>query len=226
MKEPKPARSPGRRAVLPASPRLRVIITSDAEIDDECTLLRFLLYANEWDIEGIITTSSQYHWQGHDWAGDDWMEPYLDAYAQVYPNLVKHDARYPTPEYLRARTALGNVKAEGEMEEVTAGSQLHRQSAAERDGRAAGVAAGVGRNEHDRPGAENDRGGASGNDGRGGQEDPAFLHLGAGLDLSGLHPAALGQIQHPDDHLGSVRGDFYDWKTDQPAEAEIFRARG
>ncbi len=102
----------------------RVIVTSDGEIDDQCSMIRFLLYANEWDIEGIITSSSQYHWQGHKWAGDDWIEPDLDAYAQVYPNLLKHDAGYPTPEYLRERTLLGNVKAEGEMEEVTAGSQL------------------------------------------------------------------------------------------------------
>jgi hypothetical protein len=104
--------------------RPRVIVTSDGEIDDECSMVRFLLYANQWDIEGIVTSSSQYHWQGHSWAGDDWIEPYLDAYAQVYPNLVKHDPAYPTPTFLRERTALGNVKAEGEMEEVTAGSQL------------------------------------------------------------------------------------------------------
>ena len=102
----------------------RVIVTSDGEIDDECSILRFLLYANQWDIEAIVTSSSQYHWQGHSWAGDDWIEPYLDAYEQVYPNLVKHDSAFPTPAYLRARTALGNVKAEGEMEEVTEGSQL------------------------------------------------------------------------------------------------------
>jgi len=86
-------------------------------------MVRFLLYANEWDIEGIVTSSSQYHWQGHNWAGDDWVEPYLDAYARVYPSLVKHDSEYPTPEHLRERTHLGNVKAEGEIEEVTAGSQ-------------------------------------------------------------------------------------------------------
>ena len=104
--------------------RPRVIVTSDGEIDDECSMVRFLLYANQWDIEAIVTSSSQYHWQGHSWAGDDWIEPYLDAYAQVYPNLVKHDPAYPTPAFLRERTALGNVKAEGEMEEVTAGSQL------------------------------------------------------------------------------------------------------
>jgi len=102
----------------------RVIVTSDGEIDDECSMVRCLLYANEWDIEGIVTSSSQYHWQGHKWAGDDWIVPYLDAYAQVYQNLVKHDPAYPTPEYLQERTALGNAKAEGDMDEVTAGSQL------------------------------------------------------------------------------------------------------
>ncbi len=106
-----------------ASERSRVIVTSDGEIDDECSLVRFLLYANEWDIEGIITSSSQYHWQGHKWAGDDWAQPYLKAYAEVHPNLVKHDPRFPDAKFLQARTLLGNTKAEGEMEEVTAGSQ-------------------------------------------------------------------------------------------------------
>ncbi|WP_373331537.1 DUF1593 domain-containing protein [Salmonirosea aquatica] len=105
------------------SEKTRVIVTSDGEIDDECSLVRFLLYANEWDIEGIITSSSQYHWHGHHWAGDDWIDPSLDAYAKVYPNLVKHDKGYPTPEYLRAHTFLGNVETEGEMDSITAGSQ-------------------------------------------------------------------------------------------------------
>ena len=104
--------------------KTRVIITSDGEIDDECSLVRCLLYANEWDIEAIVTSSSQYHWHGHNWAGDDWIDPYLLAYAEVYPNLIKHDPAYPTPEYLKTRTALGNVELEGEMEKVTDGSQL------------------------------------------------------------------------------------------------------
>ncbi len=107
-----------------ASQKPRVIVTSDGEIDDECSMVRFLLYANEWDVEGIVTSSSQYHWQGHRWAGDDWIEPYLEAYEQVYPNLIQHDRAYPTPEYLRERTVLGNIKSKGEMDEITAGSQL------------------------------------------------------------------------------------------------------
>ncbi len=101
----------------------RVIVTSDGEIDDECSLVRFLLYTNEWDVEGIITSSSQYHARGHNWAGDDWAQPYLDAYAEVYRNLKRHDPRYPTPAYLQARTLLGNVEAEGEMDDATKGSQ-------------------------------------------------------------------------------------------------------
>ncbi len=56
------------------SSRLRVIVTTDGEIDDECSLVRFLLYANEWDVEAIVTSSSQYHWHGHNWAGDNWMD--------------------------------------------------------------------------------------------------------------------------------------------------------
>ena len=63
------------------SERTRVIVTTDGEIDDECSLVRFLLYANEWDIEGIITSSSQYHWHGHKWAGDDWMNPVMNRHA-------------------------------------------------------------------------------------------------------------------------------------------------
>jgi len=101
----------------------RVIVTSDGEIDDECSLVRFLLYSNEWDVEGIVTSSSQYHWQGHRWAGDDWADPYLEAYAEVYPNLLQHDKAYPTPGYLKSVTFLGNVAAEGEMDSITPGSQ-------------------------------------------------------------------------------------------------------
>ncbi len=107
-----------------ATGKPRVIVTSDGEIDDQCSMIRFMLYTNECDVEGIISSSSQYHAHGHNWAGDDWIDPDLAAYAKVYPNLVKHDPAYPTPEYLRQRVVLGNVKSEGDMAEPTAGSNL------------------------------------------------------------------------------------------------------
>ena len=101
----------------------RVIVTSDGEVDDECSMVRFLLYANEWDVEGIVTSSSQYHWRGHRWAGDDWLDPYLEAYSEVYQNLILHDSEYPSPEYLKSVSFLGNVDAKGEMDSITPGSQ-------------------------------------------------------------------------------------------------------
>ncbi|TVZ17073.1 DUF1593 domain-containing protein [Maribacter sp. MAR_2009_72] len=101
----------------------RIIVTSDGEIDDECSMVRFLLYANEWDIEGIITSSSQYHWHGHRWAGDDWIDPFLNAYEKIHPNLILHDKAYPSADYLKSINFLGNVEDEGEMESITPGSQ-------------------------------------------------------------------------------------------------------
>ena len=58
-----------------AEEKPRIIVTSDGEIDDQCSMIRFMLYTNECDVEGIVTSSSQYHWQGHRWAGDNWIDP-------------------------------------------------------------------------------------------------------------------------------------------------------
>lgn len=105
------------------SEKARVMVLTDAEIDDQCSMVRFLLSSNEFDVEGIITTSSQFHWEGYHWAGDDWLNPFLAAYRQVYPNLVKHDASYPTPDYLDSISLLGNTDMESEMDKVTPGSE-------------------------------------------------------------------------------------------------------
>ncbi|WNH10366.1 DUF1593 domain-containing protein [Thalassobellus suaedae] len=109
--------------VIDTNKKPRIIVTSDGEIDDECSMVRFLLYANEWDVEGIITSSSQYHWHGHNWAGDDWIDPYFEYYSKVYPNFIKHSKGYPTTDYLKSINFLGNVDAEGEMDSITPGSQ-------------------------------------------------------------------------------------------------------
>lgn len=106
-----------------AEERQRVIVTSDAEIDDECSLARFMLYLNDFDVEAIISSSSQYHAHDHNWAGDTWYVPYMHAYREVYPNLVKHDPNYPLPDAVEQMFYMGNVDTEDEMEKVTPGSQ-------------------------------------------------------------------------------------------------------
>ena len=91
---------------------LRLIIETDAggDPDDEQSLVRFLLYANEWDIEGIIAnrpvTRRPENKNPQD-TGLGIVRRLLDAYGQCRPNLVQHDARYPTKEFLWQRTVAG-----------------------------------------------------------------------------------------------------------------------
>lgn len=108
--------------------KTRIIATTDGEIDDRCSMIRFLLYANEWDIEGIIHSSSKFHWKGddtyerHDWHDVEWLDKQLDAYEQVYPNLKKHDSTFPTPDYLRSKVFVGNIAYVGDMRAPSPGS--------------------------------------------------------------------------------------------------------
>ena len=108
--------------------RLRVIATTDGEIDDRCSMVRFLLCTNEWDVQGIIHSSSKFHWKGDEshnkkgWEPEVWLDRQLDAYEQVYPSLIKHDPGFPPPDLLRSRVYVGNVGYEGDIEKPTPGS--------------------------------------------------------------------------------------------------------
>ncbi len=92
--------------------RLRLIIETDAggDPDDEQSLVRFLLYANEWDVDGIIANrpaARRPENKDPENTGLDIVRRLLDAYGRCWPNLVQHDARYPTREYLWKRTVAG-----------------------------------------------------------------------------------------------------------------------
>lgn len=106
----------------------RVIVTTDGEADDRCSMVRFLLTANEFEVEGIINTSSQFHWVGgkgwnafHD---PSWIRDYIALYAKVYDNLRKHDATYPSPETLLSKWRIGNIGAVGEDQLRTEGAEF------------------------------------------------------------------------------------------------------
>lgn len=115
--------------------KARAIFTNDAECDDMNSFLHLLFYANDIDIEGLVLSSSCFHFEGDPaqgiepkrWAGDQWMWDYLDAYEKAYPNLKVHDSAYPTPDYLRSVTCIGNIKTEGDMDQDTDGSELIRK---------------------------------------------------------------------------------------------------
>jgi hypothetical protein len=117
-----------------ASTKPRVILTNDGEVDDMDSFIRYLYYANEFQTEGIVLTSSTFHWAGNGsnvapfrWTGTNWISDYIDKYAQIYPNLSTHAPGYPTPEYLHSIYKIGNITNVGEMDQVTEGSELIKQ---------------------------------------------------------------------------------------------------
>ncbi len=137
------------------SEKPRTVVLTDGEVDDYDSFIRLLLYSNEMDLEGIVLTASQWHWEGdgqgtpllpenrwtgprqgmsgpqfsepkesHRWIGREWIPDLIDAYAGCYDNLLKHDAGYPSPEYLHSIVKVGNVRVEGDMASPTQGSDF------------------------------------------------------------------------------------------------------
>ena len=52
------------KAATVVAEKPRIIITCDPELDDNNSLIRFLLYSTDFDIRGLIYASSQFHWKG------------------------------------------------------------------------------------------------------------------------------------------------------------------
>ena len=96
--EPRQAEAAGK---LP-----RVIVMTDAETDDRCSMVHFLLYSNDMQVDAIIQSNSCFQRRG--WSSEPWLEEQISAYEKVYPNLKVHDSSYPTPEYLRSVVFLGD----------------------------------------------------------------------------------------------------------------------
>lgn len=77
----------------------RAIVISDIgnEPDDQMSLVRFLLYSNEIDVEGLIAATST--WQKAA-VHPETMHALIKAYGQVRPNLLLHAKGWPTAESL------------------------------------------------------------------------------------------------------------------------------
>jgi len=71
--------------------------------DDVQSMVRFLLYSNEFEVEALIAAAGTFA----NIARKQNILDMLDLYEQVQPNLAKHDPRYPTAEKLRSITWQG-----------------------------------------------------------------------------------------------------------------------
>lgn len=98
------AETPTMRTIPHLKPRVIVLTDLSNEPDDEESLVRFLVYANEFDVEGLIATTSNWLKQH---PREDLIRRDLSAYAKVRANLGKHSPGFPTPEQLLAVTGTG-----------------------------------------------------------------------------------------------------------------------
>jgi hypothetical protein len=110
------------------------------EPDDGQSLIRYLLFSNEFDTEALVASSNMRHGQT---VRPELIREAIDAYEKVWPNLKKHRADYPTPTSLRQLVAPGQpiagpkVPVEDSVGEGkdTPASELLIQAADRRDSR-------------------------------------------------------------------------------------------
>ena len=90
--------------VAAEKPRLIVLTDVSNEPDDEESLVRLLVYSNDYDLEGLIATTST--WLRTN-PRPDLIRRDIKAYGQVRDNLLKHAAGFPSAEQLLASTKTG-----------------------------------------------------------------------------------------------------------------------
>ena len=125
----------------------RTVLLLDPELDDQNTLIRYLLYSDQFETEALIYQSSIFHWKGDgkgtlfqgesehtrfgigpiaSWRWDEdtrFMEDAVEIYAKVYPNLKAHSDDFPQPDVLMSRILEGNVQFPGDISQDSPGSE-------------------------------------------------------------------------------------------------------
>lgn len=84
--------------------RLVVLTDIEADPDDSQTLVRLLLYSNQIDIEGLIATTS-IHQKAR--VAPETIHKIINAYEKVQPNLLKHEAGFPSAQDLHGLVKQG-----------------------------------------------------------------------------------------------------------------------
>ncbi|GAB4024735.1 nucleoside hydrolase-like domain-containing protein [Spirosoma gilvum] len=79
--------------------KLRVLVLTDIENepDDAQSMVRFLTYSNQWDVEGLIATTSVHQ---KDRVAPERIKQIVTAYGKVRSNLLLHEKGYPETDYL------------------------------------------------------------------------------------------------------------------------------
>ncbi|QDV42842.1 hypothetical protein Enr13x_26920 [Stieleria neptunia] len=113
-------------------PRIFVLTDIENEPDDAMSMVRFLTYANHFEIEGLAATTS-IHQQNR--IAPERIRRIVEAYGKVRDNLAKHEKGYPTVEDLLQKVTEGipvyGMNGVGEGKDSPASEMLIK--AADRD---------------------------------------------------------------------------------------------
>jgi len=140
----------------------RTIITTDLEIDDMTGVMMSLMYADMFDIAGLVWSAGMFHWNGDGGVhtlGEitpnnrtpqvesdrltsyrpvepGWLNRMIsENYAADYVYLSQNNPNYPTPEELLSVVKQGNIEFEGDVRCDTEGSDWIKQCVLDDDPR-------------------------------------------------------------------------------------------
>jgi hypothetical protein len=87
----------GFSQTLSSKHRVLVLTDIENEPDDAMSMVRFLTYSNQWDVEGLLATTSTHQ---RDKTAACRIRQIVRAYGQVRNNLLLHEKGYPDTSYL------------------------------------------------------------------------------------------------------------------------------
>ena len=87
-----------------AKPRVIVLTDIANEPDDQMSFVRLLVSSNQFDLEGLVATTSR-HLRNS--PRPDVMRSVIDAYGKVHANLAKHEPGFPTADALAKLVVVG-----------------------------------------------------------------------------------------------------------------------
>ncbi|MEQ2007158.1 MAG: DUF1593 domain-containing protein [Limisphaerales bacterium] len=90
-------------------PRLAVLSDIGGDPDDQQSLIRLMVYANEFELELLVATAAGTRGELKEAVTrPDLIRQIVDAYGQVLPNLQRHMTGWPDADALRQRVKSGN----------------------------------------------------------------------------------------------------------------------
>jgi hypothetical protein len=97
------------------NPRLLVLTDIGQDPDDQQSLVRLLVYANEFDIEGLIATADNNYKHEPPTIHTDYLKEGVRRYGEVLGRLRQHNSNFPLVAELQSVIKAGNDRGGGNV---------------------------------------------------------------------------------------------------------------